>query len=115
MSAPTRIIFAHKPVQPGLQYVRNQGQWPSNVGYRLDLMGGNLFLEDERLVFLFTDKANLHGSFGSGNKDAVVNCHAYYMTWVGSSSMPVKKEKFPFSEKYNFFIHIYLHHNFWSK
>jgi gliding motility-associated-like protein len=103
ISTPTNIIFGNKPVQPGLQYVRNQGQWPSNVVYRCDLMGGNLFLEEERLVFLFTDKANLHGSLGSGNRDSLVNCHAYYMTWVGSSPTPIKKGQFPFSEKYNFF------------
>ncbi len=97
-------LFGHKPVPSGLQYIRNQGQWPTNVRYRVDLMGGNLFLEDQRLVFQFTDKAKLHGGKVSDGDEYFIKGHAYYMKWLGSTATPAKKESLSFPEKYHFFI-----------
>ncbi len=39
-----------------VDYIENKGQWPKNVLYRADLSGGFVYLENNKMTYLFYDK-----------------------------------------------------------
>ncbi|WP_375445064.1 gliding motility-associated C-terminal domain-containing protein [uncultured Fibrella sp.] len=51
-SAPHGIT---DPIQPGIVFVENKGQWPDDVLFRADLPGGFLFLKKSGLHYAFYD------------------------------------------------------------
>ena len=88
---------------PELNYVINKGQWPKQIEYRVDLQGGMLYLEKDRLTFSFLDKDHFH-QFRKDNKSdsltseerstaqavdpepPVINGHAYQAKWIGANA-----------------------------
>jgi gliding motility-associated-like protein len=42
-----------------LDYIKNLGQWDSKINYKVNLQGGNLFLENTTFTYLFYDIASL--------------------------------------------------------
>ena len=82
----TTILFAQNN---GIVFTENKSQYPSNVLYKSDLLGGSLFLEEECLTYVFhTDKTNTFPSFNKSNvhkpfeNDTSTIYHAYKVHFV---------------------------------
>ena len=43
-----------------LDFIKNLGQWNTKTNYKVNLQGGNLFIEDTELTYLFYDANTIH-------------------------------------------------------
>ncbi len=80
-----------------LNFIKNKGQWNSNVLYQADFRGGRLFLEKNAFTYLFYPQdglrelhphqlSNQSARTKQANKDEItLNFHAVRMEFVGSS------------------------------
>jgi len=105
-------LIANESAQ-GIEFVENKGQWESAIRYKADLSGGWLFLENDKLTYLFLEESqhgHHHGqsSLAKAQKEApsekgMLHGHAYQAKWLGSG-MPeiVPDQSFPHYS--NFFI-----------
>ncbi|MBL4623782.1 MAG: gliding motility-associated C-terminal domain-containing protein [Flavobacteriales bacterium] len=86
-------VFAEKYYQESpIKFVENKGQWQDNILFRADIPGGTLFLERDKLTYVFShpdDIERIH-SVHHGLEPYVdgmqVRCHAYNVTFSGSQN-----------------------------
>lgn len=74
-------------------FIKNQGQFPSQVKYQVELIGGRLYLENNRFLYDFYDNNDLHDRIFHGDTDDRVKCHAYAVNFVGSNVEEVTSSK----------------------
>jgi hypothetical protein len=53
------LIITNISLAKGLDYIKNLGQWDTKINYKVNLQGGNLFLENTTFTYLFYDIASL--------------------------------------------------------
>lgn len=114
-----------------LIFIKNQGQWESKVQYKVDLLGGTMFAEKDRLTFLFSEKSPLHHEekftyfkpFYSENATSgkrrknnisekgpdfstseVIKHHAYQIIWRGANDNIVIRPAEKIETYYNYFF-----------
>lgn len=93
------IISLHaKSKSSDIDYIKNNGQWESQVLYKADLKGGFVFLEKNTLTYLFMDTKDHHGHaeaerFTEKNGEKILNPnfteepktirgHVYKVSWL---------------------------------
>lgn len=95
-----------------LKYIKNNGQWDDHILFRTDLVGGHLFLEQNKLSFTFFDYEKLHQlhhlevdhfeSFVPENH--FIDAYAYNISFLNNnpnaSIKPINKHK----EYHNYFL-----------
>ena len=72
-----------------LEFVRNDGQWHSNVRYAARLHGGTMFAEDISFTFALLSPEQLHRFYDNkfdGKSQSLIDAAAYRMSFVGASS-----------------------------
>lgn len=117
-------LWAHDHTTPQVDYIHNSGQWESEVLYKADLFGGWVFLEKDRLTFLFSDKSKLHPGLGENPRylvvneekvpnpawkdpaddQGVINNHAYRVHWVGANP----KAKVNATERQSYYMNYFI-------
>ena len=113
---PATDVAAHGPAAqriqavaahlPALRFVENQGQWHSNVRYRLRAgSAATVFVENQRLRYLLLKPeqvAQLHPGDPSKLPFPLLDAHVYDMSFRGANpaARPVGEEAFDFRENY---------------
>ncbi|MBI2279482.1 MAG: gliding motility-associated C-terminal domain-containing protein [Bacteroidetes bacterium] len=92
-----------------LSYIENKGQWDNNVIFKVDLKGGFLFLENNRLIYnLFDTKVvNNHGHQSSDNFEKIpekLNWHSYSVNFLDCNPQPSISKKDSTIAYFNYFI-----------
>lgn len=88
-------------------FVENNGQWEKEILFKSKFQGGNLWVQQHKLLFHLTDYSNLHSSHA--NFDFKGNPLEYkqdvvHLNFLGSNEIKsIAKEK-PISAYYNYFI-----------
>lgn len=87
-----------------LMFIENKGQWESNVRYRADLGGGILFIENNRLSYLFYDAEKIHEIEHQKLDFAKVKAHSLRVSFFESNENPsiIGLEQLPYY--YNYFL-----------
>ncbi len=104
----TTLAGKHKAVNTTFQFVPNFGQFDDRAKYKVDLPGGALFIENNKLTYNFYDAAlreQLHHGTYQGNTDSLVmRWHAYQMTFDGANPSPEASGSEPYRHYLNYFI-----------
>lgn len=93
------------------QFIENNGQWDSNIKFKLPLTVGDIFFEDNLITFSLYDPKGmetLHELSHQGKKQIskapLLRCHAYQMMFL-NSNLDVEHKGFNQYEYYtNYFI-----------
>lgn len=79
-----------------IRFVRNMGQWEANVLFCADIPSGRIFLERDRLTYLFYDQTDFHDRKFHGQPgvpmDSMMNCHAFQVVFAGADQPAVVGE-----------------------
>lgn len=74
-----------------LKFIENKGQWIDKVKFKAEIPGGILFLEEDRLTYLFYNSEDIstihemHHQTVDWNDDFKLRCHAYSVSFKGSN------------------------------
>lgn len=71
---------------PSLRFTENKGQWDAFIRYRVQLDGGMLYLENDKLTYDFYDKKKyrqMHVRGISKENDGLIKAHAYKVEFAG--------------------------------
>jgi gliding motility-associated-like protein len=94
-----------------ISYVKNNGQWESNVLYKAQIGGGLVWLEQDRFSFVFQNQSDLeeahenrHHKKAREKEDIKIRSHAYRLQFIGcNSGHPVLSNERS-EVKHNYFI-----------
>ena len=101
---------------PGLQFIRNEGQWDRDIQYRANLPGGFLFVRATSLQYVFYDaqavSAAHHPGPGATSRAktdnqapaAFVRAHGYRVEFTGANPGARLETAQPSAEKRNYFL-----------
>jgi gliding motility-associated-like protein len=80
----THFLFAENKITTKLDFIKNEGQWESQILYKVDLHGGGwAFLENNGITYKFLDKNENHPI---KNKPAeIIKGHAFKVKWVNAN------------------------------
>jgi len=96
-------LFASVPLNNSIKFTENKGQWESNILFKADLSIGTLFIEKNRLTYLFTDKEAVHKLQHAQPIDRI-KFHSVSIE-LEASNKNIKIEKTDAtSEYYNYFL-----------
>ncbi|MBD3638433.1 MAG: gliding motility-associated C-terminal domain-containing protein [Crocinitomicaceae bacterium] len=93
--------------EPGIyKFQENKGQWPGHVNFKADVSGGNIWLEQTRIIYHFYQRDDFHHHLGENLKefDAEVKEHLIYAKFLGSNENPSLEKLSTCPEYYNYFI-----------
>ena len=94
--------------QPGLVFVENKGQWPTDVRYRADLPGGFLFLKTSGFHYAFYDTRETARRHAAAPTDEpvlpTVRAHGVAVAFAGASPTPQLEARNPVATAYNYFL-----------
>ena len=99
LTSGTLLLYAHQEIK----FIENKGQWDDHILFRADLAGGKLFVEKDRLTYMFFDNqqlADLHHEKRIGE----VDFHAAEVVFLGSNTTTHIITERASYEYYNFFI-----------
>ena len=68
-----------------LFFEENKNQWPSQVKYRVDIPGGNVFLEKNTLTYNITENVDFHGFTRNPMDPVTVHSHAWKVNFENSN------------------------------
>ncbi|PSR02348.1 MAG: hypothetical protein BRD50_07365, partial [Bacteroidetes bacterium SW_11_45_7] len=111
-NAATATTEQFRQADSHARFTENKGQWPSHVQYTLDFRNGRLFMEENKLTYLFHEWEDLNRIHGHQSDDAKshkeeepkLSSHAFQVTFPGSNQNPSNSAHRPFSDYENFFI-----------
>ncbi len=94
-----------------VQFIENKGQWEDNIKFKAKIPGGNLYLEQNELTYLFyneQDIARLHELHHKAIKnpkpdDFLLNLHAFKVQFLNAQTDKILASK-PTSDYENYFI-----------
>jgi gliding motility-associated-like protein len=93
-----------EPPKTGIKLIENKGQWPTEVLFKANIPGGDVFITATGFVYHFIDEAALHALSHDGKANTTVKGHTYQMTFANSSPNANVLKQTPSSEDYNYFI-----------
>ena len=87
-------------------FVENKGQWPESVLFKAKFSGGNLWVEQGRLVFHLQDFSNIHAAHASRGDASDISARQTIaqVQFVGAQHVKTIEKKVPSKHYYNFFI-----------
>src|SRR5436309_3207627 len=71
VAGTTPITPVAPAVDSRLFFEENKNQWPAQVKYKVDIPGGNLFLEKNTLTYQLVENVDFHGFTRSNPKDPI--------------------------------------------
>jgi gliding motility-associated-like protein len=86
-----------------IEFVENKGQWESNVLFKADIPIGHLFIEKDRITYLFVDKEATH-ELQHGKDIKKIHFHSVRMKLQGANLNPSISRFEPSEAYYNYFI-----------
>ena len=96
-------------VNSHLRFVKNEGQWEEMIQYQVNLNGGRIFFENNRLTYHFYHEPQIlgHGfdkpkSFGMWNQK--VKHHVFHMEFEGANTTPELVPELQHREYHNYFL-----------
>ena len=86
----TFLLFLLLPLRllatdPGIRFVRNEGQWEPAIRFRADIPGGSLFLKNNSLRYVFYDAEALAARHDGKQRGGPLRAHAVDVTLDGAS------------------------------
>lgn len=86
--------FAHEDNHSQkINFIKNNGQWESNVQYKVQIGGGFVWLEQDQLSFVFQNQSDLeqvhknrHEKKGKQKGDLKIRSHAYRFQFIGHNA-----------------------------
>ena len=105
------ISVCNHIIAKDLDYVQNLGQWNSKINYKVDLQGGNLFLENNIFTYLFYDSHSLHelhelehehGEFFQPG-DHLIDAYSFKVELINANTSAIKKGTGKKAEYHNYF------------
>jgi gliding motility-associated-like protein len=93
--------------KPGLHFTENLGQWEPFIKYRMQLDGGQLYMEKDGLTYNFYDKKK-YSSFHMGGigrtKDPTIRAHAIKIEFINCNKNAVTESYDPGTFYENFYL-----------
>lgn len=94
-----------------LPFTENKGQWDDNVLYKARIPAGNLYLEDNKLTYLFYNEDDMHkideihhGTIPNPTyADSLINLHAFQVEFLNAQK-PTLTSKDPLKNYDNYFL-----------
>jgi gliding motility-associated-like protein len=94
-----------------IAFIENKGQWEQHILFEASIPSGKLFLEKDRLTYLFykqEDIAEIHDiHHGFSSKDMqthIIHCHAYQVIFENCNQNPIIKREDTQSDYVNYYI-----------
>lgn len=87
--------------------VPNRGQWDEAINYRINLVGGEMYVEDQGFTYKFDNRGELYGHHHDEKDHQAENSYRYHAiktTFLGSNPTSNKIEEQPSDFYYNYFI-----------
>lgn len=110
----------HQQFEPAVQYLENKNQWHPNAFYKGSLQDGAVYLEDQRLTFVYWDTQDFldrhdelhhlrhedefHEELLKQYDGLRVKGHAYYLNFLGSNPNSVKTSSGKSEHHYSYFL-----------
>lgn len=88
------------------KFLENKGQWPGHVNFKAQVPGGNIWLEQNRIIYQFYERNDFHSHLGEEKPhfDIEIKEHLVYAKFLNSNDNPVLKKNIASDDYYNFFI-----------
>lgn len=92
------------------KFIKNQGQFNSPILYKAKIPSGDLFVENNRLVYDFKDLSSIgknhsHGATPDPNwRNKPIQAHCFYVNFINSNSNCSLEENDKFEEFHNYFL-----------
>jgi gliding motility-associated-like protein len=91
-----------------VRFIENKGQWEQKILYAADLPMGRVFIEQDRLTYVFCDISDLHDRWFHRSEKELgsfpLDCHSFTVRFPGSNmAAPIRAEKKE-SYHHNYFI-----------
>lgn len=96
--------------QAGYKFIENKGQFPNQTYFKADLKAGNLYLENNRLLFdlydIETVNKYIEGHFNKELRHEITELkrHAYAVNFIGANPNTSISKENQTDEYYNYFI-----------
>ena len=87
-------------------FLENKGQWPKSILFKAHFSGGNLWVEQGRLVFQLQDFTRIHSAHGARGKASDISARqtVAQIQFVGAQEVKRVERMQPSAHYYNFFI-----------
>jgi gliding motility-associated-like protein len=95
--------------QANIEYIKNEGQWPSWFNYRAVTAGGDVLLENDGFRYVLCDQLNVPriDSFlhrGLLHENPLMRFHVYKVTFEGANEKPLIVASKQQKNYYNYFL-----------
>lgn len=87
-----------------IKLIENKGQWDSQVLFKANIPGGDLYVTAKGLVYALVDEKKLHEISHGESPDRQLKAHNYRMLFKGANTSISVRKGTPFSEYYNYFL-----------
>jgi len=94
-----------------VEFIENKGQWNNNITFKAVIPGGNLYLEDNALTYLFYNESDIgrlhelhHSEIQNPTiKDSTINLHAFKINFLNAHTEKIKPFD-PSSDYANYYL-----------
>ncbi|MEM0996701.1 MAG: PKD domain-containing protein [Bacteroidota bacterium] len=94
-------------VSSKVRFIENKGQWENQVLYAASLPIGRVFLEQDRLTYVFCDVSDLHDRYFHRTEDdgppRPLDCHSFTVKFPGANLSALVQGAHPEPHYYNYF------------
>src|SRR5690606_19422166 len=102
------LIFSQEVEQDPRVYkfLENKGQWPSHVNFKADVPGGNIWLEESRIIYHFYQRDDFHHHLKEDLKEfkPEVKEHLIFAKFLNTNDEADLEKLAACNEYYNYFI-----------
>ena len=87
-------------------FFENKGQWPEGVLFKTQISGGNIWVQQKKLVFHLQDFSQLHKAHFDGEVtgDPVLKETVVHLNFLGSNFVQSSEKSKPLPFYYNYFV-----------
>jgi gliding motility-associated-like protein len=88
------------------KFIPNGGQWPDGVLYRSNLNSGNIWLEEQGILYQFRDFSEIHHADFTQQykKEPEIKQHLVYVQFLNANKGFKTKTKYPSPDYFNYFL-----------
>lgn len=89
--------------------IPNDGQWEDVIKYRINLSGGEMYIEDQGFTYRFDNRSDVYGHHHkqvdkNQQHENIYRYHAIKTSFLGSNVATTKTSEMPSSFYYNYFL-----------
>jgi len=88
-------------------FQENKGQWPQDVLFKAPFAGGNLWIQQHKLLFHLQDLSavrEIHDHPGESKRSPEIRQTVVHLNFEGSNAVEVIEKEYPSTHYYNYFI-----------